>query len=604
MAEQIGSIFVPYVGPKDAKIVFVGEAPGEEEVRAKEPFVGKSGEKLTTCLSRNGLSRSEVCLANLCSYRPPRNDFRSLLGSQQLTDGLVTLYQYLRDHRPTVVCALGNWPLFYLTGKFGKTPGSGILNWRGSVLLSNVSGLTDCKVIPTVHPAAILRDGNLYPTFDQDIKRVKYDSDFPELRLPQRTHVVVKTGDDADRWASKLLEAERLAVDIETFGTSLACVGFSPSPDLGVCFVWSDDFLVRDAVIRLLQSSIPKITHFGTFDIEFLRNLCDIDIVNWKHDTMINQHVMEPSLPRSLAFLTSIYTREPYYKNERKEGSPDRKSWGKKVDREKLWIYNCKDCCVTYEVFTKQEVELKEGPENWRDYVEFEMEELEVASEITRTGMLRDEERRKAIESALAVELREREEGLILCSHVPINAGSHKQVQRLLYDVLKLPTHRNRKTGKLTADADALVSLLGFCIGKIEEVKKKETKDEWTRKALIVKLIMLVRQTRKLLSSYVLVGCSNDGRIRGIYKVPGTDTGRWSAEAFLDDTGCNPQTFPREPIEVDEELWKRLISVGVDRPTIDPGLRAKLQERSDGVDGNGEDSDEVDDSQPAGEGTA
>ena len=201
MPESISSRYVPDIGPEDAQAVLVAEAPGSEEDRKLQPFVGEAGNKLNTVLGRNGNSREIidagagiVRLANLAHYRPPKNHFEALLGTKQLEQGLNDLYNYLREHRPNVVCAMGNWPLFFLTGKKGKKPGTGILNWRGSILECNVKGLEGLKVIPTVHPAAILRDGSLYPVFDQDIKRVIKDSEFPELRLPQRQLVVIRQG--------------------------------------------------------------------------------------------------------------------------------------------------------------------------------------------------------------------------------------------------------------------------------------------------------------------------------------------------------------------------------------------------------------------------
>src|SRR5438445_3043293 len=153
MTDAISNIYVPPSGPRDAKILFVGEAPGQEEVKQREPFVGESGNKLTTCLGRNGISREEVLLANLCPFRPPRNDFRALLGTPQLREGIAELTALIASTRPTVICALGNWPLYFLTGKHGKAPGAGILNWRGSILSCCIAGLSDIKVIPTIHPA-------------------------------------------------------------------------------------------------------------------------------------------------------------------------------------------------------------------------------------------------------------------------------------------------------------------------------------------------------------------------------------------------------------------------------------------------------------------
>src|SRR5262245_3657493 len=128
-AFKIGDIYVPDEGPEDSKIVFVGEAPGESEEIDKRPFIGAAGNLLTTVLGRNGLAREEIRLANLCHFRPQYNKFENVLGSSVLQSGVQELKHFLETNKPNVVVALGNWPLFHLTGKGDGY--SGISVWRG-----------------------------------------------------------------------------------------------------------------------------------------------------------------------------------------------------------------------------------------------------------------------------------------------------------------------------------------------------------------------------------------------------------------------------------------------------------------------------------------
>jgi len=138
---SIGTQRVGFEGPDNYNIMLVGEAPGAEEQGQGRPFVGRSGQLLERYLERNLVTRSQVKLANLSKYRPGtnHNKFEVLLGSTQLEDGLGELSEEIKRARPNVIIALGNWPLYYLTGKCGldKTkpkPGSGILLYRGSRL--------------------------------------------------------------------------------------------------------------------------------------------------------------------------------------------------------------------------------------------------------------------------------------------------------------------------------------------------------------------------------------------------------------------------------------------------------------------------------------
>src|SRR5678810_1182376 len=116
MVDKWYNKFVPADGPEDSKILTVGEAPGEHEHDEGKPFVGESGSILIDCFNRHGFQRKNLRLANLFPYRPKNNDFKLIVGSDELNTSVKELYKYILDHKPNVIAALGNWPLFYLTG--------------------------------------------------------------------------------------------------------------------------------------------------------------------------------------------------------------------------------------------------------------------------------------------------------------------------------------------------------------------------------------------------------------------------------------------------------------------------------------------------------
>jgi DNA polymerase len=68
-----GALFVPGVGPLDARIAIVGEAPGAKENEQLRPFVGPAGEELDRVLDLNGLRRSRIFITNAVKFRPPNN---------------------------------------------------------------------------------------------------------------------------------------------------------------------------------------------------------------------------------------------------------------------------------------------------------------------------------------------------------------------------------------------------------------------------------------------------------------------------------------------------------------------------------------------------
>ena len=71
-------------GPRDAKIMLVGEAPGATEDQTGRPFEGGAGELLNRMLERKGIMRSECFITNICHVRPPANDFNWFYRKQNM----------------------------------------------------------------------------------------------------------------------------------------------------------------------------------------------------------------------------------------------------------------------------------------------------------------------------------------------------------------------------------------------------------------------------------------------------------------------------------------------------------------------------------------
>lgn len=537
---------VPYEGPAHTKILLVGEAPGEQEVTECRPFVGQSGELLMNVLGRIGLMRSDVRLANLCQYRPYGNKFELLLNSDVLVDGLSKLAQYIRNDPPHLIVALGRYPLKYLTGK------DGIDAWRGSILECTLSGCEGIKVVATFHPAYVLRDRTAYPIFDQDLKRCLEESQSKEIVRPERSFIIDPHGTELIQATEELCESERLAIDIESVkgSTTILCVGFSPTPHKSVCIPNNGTSSFISTVGRILSSPAKKVFHFGTFDTEMLR-LNGLDTHNYWWDTMVAQHVMWPELPRSLAYLTSIHTREPYYKSEGRATIPsDTKSWGARRAKGELYIYNCKDTAVTAEIQLAQEAEINREE---RILFDLEMRQLAVANHISQSGMPLDLERRELFRRALLGKWYKMQSIIdLLAGEKHVNVKSPK-LKDLIYGKYKLPV-RKKRTGQITLDEDAIVSLITYCTDYIDSLKRAESITEWKTKLYTLKLIIEIRSVRQLLSNYIAPKISADGRIRSTYKVSSTETGRWAAESYVDGTGINSQTFPRESVEVPENL--------------------------------------------------
>lgn len=148
------------VGNPSAEIMFVGEAPGYNEDVQGEPFVGAAGKLLDKVLfEETGLTRNEVYITNVVKCRPPNN-------RNPEEDEIIACNPYLLKQieiiKPKVICALGNFAAKTLLGK-----NEGISKLRGRVFSA-----FNCKIVPTFHPAAILRNPNLIDVFRSDLKQV------------------------------------------------------------------------------------------------------------------------------------------------------------------------------------------------------------------------------------------------------------------------------------------------------------------------------------------------------------------------------------------------------------------------------------------------
>lgn len=539
---------VPYTGPHAAKVYVVGEAPGEEEAQQGEPFVGRAGDKLTQVLDRNGLPRASVRLCNLSSQRPWSNKFEHLLQTDILKQGVENLRREIITHKPTVVVALGNWPLYYLTG---RRP---ISAWRGSIIPCIFD--STIKVIPTFHPAYVSRDATVYPIFNADIEKVKYDSEFREFRYPKYEWTISPDGMGLLSVVSEFLDADELAVDIETVrgSTTILCIGFAKSGSRAAVIV-PDTESKRRAISRLLESDSHKIFQNGIFDTIQLK-LNGFEVNNYHFDTRTAQHCLEPELPTSLAFTCSLYTRQPYYKSSGKKDIPgDEKAWSSKVDKGNLYKYNATDCCVTFAVYEAQKKLLARDADK-KYMFDFEMSELELASHISMSGMLRDEQERRKIQKILINKWAKKQIVLDTLIGHHTNVRSPKLKDYLYGDkYLNLPARRKRGKGgesTITTDENAVVSLIAYCKSNLKKVSRADAVDRWKRKLASCKLVLEIRGIRQLLANYINARGSIDNRVRSIYNVSGPETGRWSCSKFVDGSGYNFQTNPRDPIEYDD----------------------------------------------------
>jgi DNA polymerase len=146
-------------GNPEANLMFVGEAPGADEDAQGEPFVGAAGQLLNKMIQAMGYERHEVYICNVLKCRPPQN-------RNPEPDEISACEQFLRKQiaivQPRVIVALGKFAAQFLCGE--ATP---ITRLRGNLRTYN-----EIPVMPTYHPAYLLRDESRKGEAWADLKHV------------------------------------------------------------------------------------------------------------------------------------------------------------------------------------------------------------------------------------------------------------------------------------------------------------------------------------------------------------------------------------------------------------------------------------------------
>lgn len=340
------------------RIAIVGEAWGADEARIRMPFVGAAGQELNRMLEEAEIDRKDCFVTNVFNLQPKGhlrdNDILNLCVPKAqssvplpaLAKGahlddkywpeVLRLYQELRELRPNLVIALGNTAVWALTGV------SGIRKIRGTVMpATKGDGCLGLKVLPTYHPAAVLRDWSLRSVVVADLMKAKRQVAFPEIRRPKRELWIEPSINHIKLFYEHhvLRGCDRLASDIETAGADqITCVGFAPTPERAIIipFVdnrkpdgsyWPTPELEREAwgwVARyMMHPELAEIRVLGQnflYDINWLWHKVGVIPHNFTDDTMLKMHAYNPELEKGLGFLGSVFTDEPAWKTMRGKG--------------------------------------------------------------------------------------------------------------------------------------------------------------------------------------------------------------------------------------------------------------------------------------------
>jgi DNA polymerase I-like protein with 3'-5' exonuclease and polymerase domains/uracil-DNA glycosylase len=546
-------------GPKNAKIMIIGDFPHEQDLRRGEPFIGGGGFELTKMLTEAGIRRDDCYMTLVMKTRCYPNElhiiekkkdqqpshiyFQGKFITQRLYDACMELRDEIDRVKPNVICTVGDLALFAVTGVTSS------YNYRSSIMDSVLT--PGYKVIPTLRSDIIHTQYARRPWMVHDLKRVKKNSLTPGLF--HRDYKLLIAADNSDQWFETMgnrindlinnLDAGQehgdfnmpLACDIETRGGHITCISFAWSATEGLCVqlcptrnpegFWTAEQEAHLVGLMVAVLSHPNVLLVGqnfNYDLQYIFRHWSILPSNVA-DTMLMQHSAFSTLPKNLGFLSSMYCEDHLYWKD------DRTDWKEGEDGEdemKYWEYCATDSCRTLAVYHVLKSVLKSlGLEKVNEFQQ--NLRARVLNAMIR-GVRIDHQKRNELSMTLLKESEKRKHWMREVLGYEINTNSPKQMSDFFYRQMGIKPLRG-KSGGLTTGKAAL-PIIG------------------TREPILWPIIRKISELRSLgvfHSTFVLAGLDRDKRMRCTFNVAGTETYRFASSKNAFGTGMNMQNIPK-----------------------------------------------------------
>ncbi len=533
-------MFVKTVGPLDAKIMLVGEAPGKEEDLTGEPFANMrefgAGRTLNQVLNQAGISRAECLIANVARERPPGNkinfyfeDKSCLIPKPKLKEWIELLRKEIELYNPNVIVALGSTALWALTGEKKVSELRGYL-----VPCTLVPGK---KVLAAYHPQHINNEWKtFYPTV-LDMRKALKHSLSPEIPKDERFLIAGASPFTFITFMEEMIadkECKKIALDIETNakcpGSHITVLGIARSSNIAMSIqvVSGDSPTMNEETEKKFWETLGVLVgekevamHNAPFDKGVLWHNNNVLVKKIWMDTLIGAHVLWPELPRDLGFVASICLDVPPWKG---------------TSRKDSLYYNVCDAANTYGIAEVEEAELIKSKS--RSTYDFEARSIDLSLFLQLRGMNCDTEVLKKLKEETDIKTKEMKAKLDSLIGRDVNYNSSQQLQKLLYLDLGFPVQYKRRKSVndpkvVTADANALQKL------------STEVGDN-----PIFKLILDYKKSFKLASSFLDIKLSPNKTVHTSFNITGSSTdedseaiiqggkkqksfGRWSSSASI-----------------------------------------------------------------------
>ena len=357
--EHLGLTYLPGIGSPTSKFWVIGESPNEDDKKAKQVFVGKSGYFVNGAFVGLNLRRDNMYLTNVSPVQPPENRYSRLheIGISH-TECFEALKEQVEVFKPHCVFTMGAFPLCALTEK------ENIKYWRGYV-----HKYKESKVMASFSPSYITSLGEKSAkkeregksaikytygtariTFLIDLKKAYEESQFKGIQLKERKLLYNLSEEENLRLIKEMQQSSEVAFDVETKGDWVDQLALA-NQEYALSFPLDRGELQFEinAELKKLFAKHKKLTaQNGAFDMRKLAQK-GLPITSLYADTMIAHHLLYPDLPHGLDYMASIYctlTEPPH--------SPD---WDFPENRARK---NAEHAYLTMEIWKLLEKELKE----------------------------------------------------------------------------------------------------------------------------------------------------------------------------------------------------------------------------------------------------
>lgn len=521
-------------GPLTARYAIIGEAPGKEERRQGQPFVGPSGRLLRDALERVGLDPDEAYITNVYKEYRSGNPTPTTAEINATRDELSEELSALPNLEGVLL--LGNTPLKAFTGNTGITKRRGLCP---ELRIDLEGGGSEVRVFATLHPAAILRNVRYKSDWLNDLATfaAMLDSIEEDVEIVMVKDPIGLTAMEADLE----LQGPLGALDIETtigdpFNGDMELVSVAVTFDGKRAWVLTREHpkVMRQGLARLYKGE--WIMHNGSFDLMVLRQMAPHFPWKLAHDTMAMAYLLHPEERKGLEILSGVYLGLPPYKGVDYKNILEE-------PMEEVAAMNGRDVCRTYNLFRPLADEMNEFPHLSRTYQWLLLPAISRLVDITVRGVPVDRSRLETLEQELQVDLDRALDALQAQVGPPdpetygkddwpkgtFNPGSAQQVAHVLFDQMQLPVIERTDTGAPSTGAAVLEKLKGLTSG-----------DE----RALIEDIMAYRNAKKLLSAFISSWwelMDDNDRLHPRYKPTQVVTGR------LASAEPNIQQVPRDP---------------------------------------------------------